>query len=186
MREVRFYTEMHPMIYFKIIASAVIIVSSTGIGFYIERYLQKELKEIEGILLFTNILKGQLEYAVAMLSEIMEQAGEKIDGIVGMWLMQIWEMMQRDHVEDFQSIWNESISFLRTGSHLNNRILERVGELGTLLGYMDLHTQLSNICVWEKNMLFEYDSLKARTGSYGRLAKSMGFFGGILLVILFL
>jgi stage III sporulation protein AB len=168
----------------KLLGASIIIISSTGIGISIGQAHEKMTNELKELLLASNIIKGQLRYAVTELTEIMEQCGEKTEGVISDFINQIAARLQGQQTRVFSDIWLEALSYLQENSHLTTDHIHMVGELGCLLGYMDVSSQLANIEIWENNLTYEYEKQRERAQHINKVSGTLGILGGILIVIL--
>ncbi len=66
--------------YFKLLGAALVIISSTGLGFYMAAQWTEHLKTVERLKKMILLLKGEIVYANSPLTEAFERTGKRQEG----------------------------------------------------------------------------------------------------------
>jgi stage III sporulation protein AB len=169
------------------ICGAVLIVRTTyGIGKLYGDYFNTRLKELYELMAAVRVIKGELGYAIAELPEVFAHAADRAEGNVAIWLLGLSEKMDENIMRGFDDIWQEQMVAFEFLTHLSGRQMDMVGELGQIFGYLDVETQIEGMEVWEKNIRYEYENERSRADSIRKLSGSIGFLGGLVVVIMLL
>ena len=146
----------------KAIGGCLIVYASFMVGHAIGQLHGRMVKEMEEMLLFIQLFKGQIMYAGSELPEILEK--------------------NRDR--PFAELWTDSLAMLRRDSALSLEVLADVDRIGKIMGDMDVEAQLSRINLVEDIITDRYQRERARSSGIKRLANSLGLRGGVFIVIL--
>ncbi|WP_058485258.1 stage III sporulation protein SpoIIIAB [Defluviitalea phaphyphila] len=168
----------------KLIGALLIIGGSTFIGFLIdklERYRMNDLKNLQRALIF---LKGEIDYMITPLPVAMEQVGNRIGDNIGQIFIYAGKQMMKKTGYTVTEIWKESVN-----SHIDNTYLSKEDKnillsLGNALGYLDKEMQKNNIDLSILYLKEEIKRLDMHHQKNGRLYRSLGILGGLLIVIL--
>lgn len=170
----------------KCIWAAVMIWASYSIGHTIGYYHETMTGELKDMVMVSGMMKGELKYALSPLCDVFANVSKRTTGAVSIWLKTLSERTGENSRESFLSIWEECMKILETESRLNDKQLKQVYELGGILGYMDVESQLNSLALWEERMRYEYEYQREKTVNVKKTAHSLGILGGIFLVIIML
>lgn len=168
----------------KAIGGCLIVYASFMVGHAIGQLHGRMVKEMEEMLLFIQLFKGQIMYAGSELPEILADSAKRLKGNVGKWVSGLAEMSEKNRDRPFAELWTDSLVMLRRDSALSLEVLADVDRLGKIMGDMDVEAQLSRINLVEDIITDRYQRERARSSGIKRLANSLGLLGGVFIVIL--
>ena len=148
----------------KAIGGCLIVYASFMVGHAIGQLHGCMVKEMEEMLLFIQLFKGQIMYAGSELPEILADSAKRLKGNVGKWVNGLAEMSEKNRDRPFAELWTDSLAMLRRD--------------------MDVEAQLSRINLVEDIITDRYQRERARSSGIKRLANSLGLLGGVFIVIL--
>ena len=131
----------------KAIGGCLIVYASFMVGHAIGQLHGRMVKEMEEMLLFIQLFKGQIMYAGSELPEILADSAKRLKGNVGKWVNGLAEMSEKNRDRQFAELWTDSLAMLRRDSALSLEVLADGDRLGKIMGDMDVEAQLSRRCV---------------------------------------
>ena len=158
----------------KAIGGCLIVYASFMVGHAIGQLHGRMVKEMEEMLLFIQLFKGQIMYAGSELPEILADSAKRLKGNIGKWVNGLAEMSEKNRDRPFAELWTDSLAMLRRDSALSLEVLADV----------DVEAQLSRINLVEDIITDRYQRERARSSGIKRLANSLGLLGGVFIVIL--
>ena len=148
----------------KAIGGCLIVYASFMVGHAIGQLHGRMVKEMEEMLLFIQLFKGQIMYAGSELPEILADSAKRLKGNVGKWVNGLAEMSEKNRDRPFAELWTDSLAMLRRDSALS--------------------LEVSRINLVEDIITDRYQRERARSSGIKRLANSLGLLGGVFIVIL--
>lgn len=168
----------------KVAGSCLILFSSTAIGFWCSGRLRDRLEELEYIRKLLLMLRGEIRYSHATLSEAFQAIGKRMKPPYGAFLLRTAEAMDSMEGQTLSQLWETGIREELTDSALKKEDKERLIWLGSQLGYLDTQMQLSTIELYLEQIQEELQSAAESVKRNGRLYQTLGVMAGIFLVIL--
>lgn len=168
----------------RLFGAALIILSSSGLGFYMAGQWQERLKNVEQLRKMVFLLKGEIVYAHSPLTEGFERTGEKGGGVIGDLFIRVAKRMESQQGEPFYGIWQEEIDKLPKAFGLSNEDRQNLKGLGEHLGYLDLDMQERTILLYLEQLDLTIDYLREHKQEKSRLYTSLGVMGGLFLTIM--
>lgn len=170
--------------YIKVIGGLFVLVSSAAIGFLKAEELHQRVKLLEELKRVIVLLKGELRFHRAELSEAFEHVAEKTSVPFEGFLKNTAKQMEMRAEGGFEKIWSDNcLSLLRTeGFRKEDRELFEV--LGTGLGYLDLTMQKENLNLVLQQIEEKIGCAKEVQKSKGKVYQTMGVTVGTLLALM--
>ena len=168
----------------KIAGCFLVIYASFMIGHAVGQYHGRMVRELEEILLFIRIIRGQIAYAGTELPELMADSADRLNGTVKIWVSDMASQLENTGDRSFFDRWDRSMVILRDLSALKSDMLDDVDRLGRILGDMDVEAQLSRMELVENILKDRYEREKSRDSGICRLSNSLGILGGVFVVIM--
>lgn len=170
--------------YIKIIASIIIILSSTGIGMYMGCWYRWEIKQLKEFKKIIMLLKGEISYGNTALADAIKEIASKKEGEFSEFLLAVEKGIEEGQGVRFQLIWENAVEVKLSRISLGLKSKEMIKGLGRELGYMDKHTQIECLDVF----LYELDEeIKEKTTASKdktRICNAIGILLGIFIVII--
>ncbi len=169
--------------YFKLLGAALVIISSTGLGFYMAAQLTEHLKTVERLKKMILLLKGEIVYANSPLTEAFERTGKKAGGGIGDLFVAVAERLIKQQAEPFFKVWQEEIDNLPKEVCLSKEDKQNLKGLGEHLGYLDMDMQERNILLYLEQLDLTIGYLRKHKQEKSRLYSTLGIMGGLFLTI---
>lgn len=160
--------------------------TSYCIGHTIGVYHETMTKELKDMVMVSGMVRGELKYALSPLSDVFLNVSKRTSGTISKWLKVLAERTGEKSMDSFLTIWEECMKMLETESRLNEKQLSQIYELGGILGYLDVESQLNSLSLWEERLRYEYEYQREKSANVKKTANSLGILGGIFLVIIML
>lgn len=160
------------------------VTTLTGAYFCLrEKYRLQDLRELERAMV---MLESQIRYLSVPLSEVLENISYQTSGQVGVLMQETAKAMAEKTGETADKIW-ETV-WLRHLSHtyFSGEDYQSILRFGKTLGYLDQEQQKNSTDLFLTELRQKCGQLERRLEKNGRLYYSMGFLGGLLLVIVLL
>lgn len=161
----------------------LIIYAAFMAGHAVGQMHVRMVREIEELLLFIQMIKGEMSYAGSDLYEIMCECEQRLCGPIREWVIDIRMRMEEQSDRPFAELWAASMSRLEDVSLLRRDVLGDVDRLGKLLGDMDVDAQLSRIELLEGVVRERYGRESGRSDGIRRLSSSLGLLGGLFIAL---
>ncbi|NLK20919.1 MAG: hypothetical protein GX308_02270 [Epulopiscium sp.] len=168
----------------KLIGSICLVSGTAFIGFFLDRlevYRMMDLQAIKKALIF---LRGEIDYMITPLPLAMEQVSSLIDPRIGEIFAHTGESMKNKIGCSAKKLWEDAIEFNINNTYLTKSDKNILLSLGDALGYLDKEMQKNNIELILLYLGDEMKKLEIHHQKNGRLYKSLGILGGLLIAIL--
>lgn len=168
----------------KLLGSGLILCSSTAIGFLLSNNLRERIEELEMIKKLLLLLRGEIKYNHATLSEAFHVIAKRIKKPYGTLLYKVSEKMDLLEGQTFSQIWEQCVEQELKESVLKREDREKLVSFGGQLGYLDMEMQLASIELYLEQTQEEIKAARESRQRNGRLYQALGVMSGIFLVIL--
>ena len=170
----------------KLIGSVLIITATAGAGYIYGAELKKYLEKIQYLRYIAGLLKGEIEYTGAPLSEIFFSVSERVKEPYKTWLRQTAVRTQSRDESGFSRIWNKCADHYLKELNLKKEHLLMVKEPGTFLGQLDRETFRRSMQLYLNRMDLEIEKLREGLASKKKISGWLGIMSGIFLVVILL
>lgn len=170
------------------IAGAVMVVSgASGFGFWLAGQYGQRLRELEQLRQMIFLLKGQILYANAPLSEAFEIVGSRTEGPLSELFLRVAGRIDGQQGETFRQIWKEEVEAPvgpGMGLAMSKGDKETLRSLGEHLGFLDRDMQERNLLLYLEQLDMRIGQMRDHKQERCRLYTSLGVMGGLFLAIL--
>lgn len=170
----------------KIAGSSLIVCSCSAIGFLVSNNLKERIGELELIKKIFLMMRGEIKYNHATLSEAFGTIGKRLKSPYSFVLLQMSEQLDSLEGQPLSQIWEQNLKEMLKASCLCKEDKEKLLQLGSQLGYLDMEMQLNTIDWYLEQIQEETKSARENLKRNGKLYQTMGVMAGIFLVILML
>ena len=167
----------------KLIGSACIILAGLGLGFSYGHELQKRLIDMREITHIFILIKGEIQYTRATLSDVFYRTAQRKDGVYKDWLMFLSRCLEDGSACRIKDVWEESINTYLKATQLKKSDIGAIKKIGADFGHMDVQTQISTIDLFLNEWEMKTTKAKEELSSKQKLSRCLGIMGGIMLVI---
>ncbi|MCD8084208.1 MAG: stage III sporulation protein AB [Clostridiales bacterium] len=163
----------------------LVVAGATGFGSWMAGRYRRRLGELEQLRQMIYLLKGQIVYAQAPLSEALEAVGERTDGPLAELFSRVAQRIYDQKGESFDQIWQEETKRLDgRDCALAGADRKSLASLGRHLGFLDRDMQERNLLLYLEQLDLEIGRLRAQKQETCRMYTSLGVMGGLFLAVL--
>lgn len=160
------------------------VTTLTGAYFCLrEKYRLQDLRELERAMV---MLESQIRYLSVPLSEVLENISYQTSGQVGVLMQETAKAMAEKTGETADKIWETVWLQHLSHTYFSGEDYQSILRFGKTLGYLDQEQQKNSTDLFLTELRQKCGQLERRLEKNGRLYYSMGFLGGLLLVIVLL
>ncbi|HZK34966.1 MAG TPA: stage III sporulation protein AB [Bacillota bacterium] len=170
--------------FFDLLTSGIIIVSSTLIGCELAKkhvYRDKQLRELQGAL---SRLETEIIHYSTRLPEALTIIGDSIKGEVGELFKYTGGLLDQRNSITISKAWRKALISLKGNLHLNKDELDILYRFGDQLGSSDKEGQAKYIKLTLKQLYQQELNARETREKYERMYKSLGLLGGIAIAVL--
>lgn len=168
----------------KLMGCGLVITSSAALGIRKAEQWKEHRRILEQLRRMILLLKGEIMYAHAPLSEALARvAGKAEEGVLTGIFARVADRLESQEGKRFFDIWKEEINASAKTLILSEKELQELKEFGEHLGYLDLELQERTIALYleqlDMTIMFYREHEKEQT----RLCTSLGVMGGLFLAV---
>ena len=168
----------------RFIGGILIITATTGAGILYGMELQEYLEKLLYIRHIIYMIKGELEYSSAPLSEVFGRISVRVREPYRQWLMAMEKQVEEREEDAFLKIWMRSVDKYLKDLHLKSEHSIQLKELGTYLGQTDGASESRNLQLYLGRLELEIEKVREGMAAKKRIGNCLGVMGGIFLVVL--
>ncbi len=168
----------------RLIGGVMIITATTGAGFLYGTELQSYLEKLLYIRHIIYMLKGEMEYSSAPLSEVFGRIAVRVKEPYRRWLSAMEKQAEEREEDAFLKIWMRSVDKYLKELHLKSEHSIQLKELGTYLGQMDQASESRNLQLYIGRLELEIEKVREGMAAKKRIGNCLGVMSGIFLVVL--
>lgn len=146
--------------------------------------LQEYLEKLLYIRHIIYMIKGELEYSSAPLSEVFGRISARVREPYRQWLGAMEKQVENREEDAFLKIWMRSVDKYLKELHLKSEHSIQLKELGTYLGQTDGASESRNLQLYLGRLELEIEKVREGMASKKRIGNCLGVMGGIFLVVL--
>lgn len=165
----------------RFIGGILIITATTGAGILYGMELQEYLEKLLYIRHIIYMIKGELEYSSAPLSEVFGRISARVREPYRQWLGAMEKQVENREEDAFLKIWMRSVDKYLKELHLKSEHSIQLKELGTYLGQTDGASESRNLQLYLGRLELEIEKVREGMASKKRIGNCLGVMGGIFL-----
>lgn len=168
----------------KLIGGVLVITATTAAGILYGMELQDYLEKLLYIRHVIYMLKGEMEYSSAPLSEVFARVALRVKEPYRRWLLSMEKQVEDREEDAFLKIWIRATDRYLKELHLKSEHSIQLKELGTYLGQMDCTSESENLKLYLGRLELEIEKVREGMSSKKRIGNCIGVMSGIFLVVL--
>ena len=162
------------------------LAASSALGVYLSNiytFRRQDLLELKKALL---ILKSEIEYLAAPLTEAAANIAAKTTGPVSQLFANFAETLSHNtENETAYHLWLAAIEASKKDTFLNKEDIDTIAGFGKTLGYLDKQLQTEAIRLTISYIDAQITELQENSQKTSRMYKSLGVISGFLLLVIF-
>lgn len=167
----------------KLAGASLVILASTGIGYYYSTQLRLHLNALLWMKKMVIMLKGEILYLNAPLNEAFGSVAERVPEPYKGFLESVSNRLSLLQAKPFYDIWCEEMGYHLKKSDLKEKDLMLLKDMGENLGYLDRQMQEKTLNLYLSQLEEEMDTRKAEIGQKSKIYQTLGVMGGIFITI---
>lgn len=176
---------MSVQLYMKLTGAAMVVVGASGCGFWKAAQYRRRVLDLEQLRQMMFLLKAQILYANAPLSEAFETVGGRTKGALSRFFLAVAKRIDSRQGEPFCDIWREETGNLgEEETALTKSDRQSLEALGDHLGFLDRDTQERTLLMYLEQLEEQLVQLRGHMQERCRICVSLGIMGGLFLMIL--
>jgi stage III sporulation protein AB len=168
----------------KIIGCILIILSTTGMGFYFSSIMKCRMEDLKEWKKLICLLRGDIRYASTPLPEAISSAGRRHEGNFHAFLNTVGTQLQELAGETLAAIWKSAAEKELSNTSLNTKDKVQLIRFGENLGYLDKDTQMNTFELYLSQLDEEIADLSRTVKGKAYLYNSLGIMAGIFITII--
>jgi|SRR5690625_2208777 len=168
----------------KIIASLIIIITSTLFGIDISNKYRKRIIHLRLCIQSLQLLETEMEFSQPTIQEIFIKLSHHSLFPLSLFYERLNEIL-KTNIDDFFEIWSIEVDQLHKVTSLSNEDIEIFKQVGKYIGIYHLNQQKKQIQLSINYLENQLEEALEQYRKFGNMALILGLLIGILLVILF-
>lgn len=167
----------------KILGAVLIIMATSLIGFEVSKKLIARPKHIRDLRSALQILEAEIMYGHSPLKEAVLTLAKQIPAPISILFTDFASRLGSAN-QSVSSAWKESLEVVRKQSELQQKEIDILLQFGETLGKHDRESQQKQIQLALVHLEREEADAADKQLKYDKMARSLGFFAGLLIAIL--
>lgn len=170
----------------RLMGGVLILTATTGAGYVYGVRLREYLDQMIYLRYIEGLIRGDIEYTAAPLSEIFIKISSRLKEPYRTWLRGTAEEMEKRDEASFSRIWNRCVDRYLKELNLRTEHIVLLKEFGIFLGQSDVETFSRSAQLYLGRVDLEIEKLRAELAPKKKLGSCLGVMGGIFLIVILL
>lgn len=170
----------------KLIGAAVILFSSTMVGWQMGRYYAFRPSDIRTLSISLQMLETEIVYGATPLHPAFLKIGQRMRAAIGLLFLTAAELLVKEEPLSTNECWRQAIEQHWGQTALRKTEKDILLTLGMVLGSSDREDQQKHLRMAITHLHGLEEEARNDKERYEKMYKSLGFLGGLLVVILML
>jgi len=167
------------------IGAALLLGATTWIGFEYSRQLNLRPKQIRQLKNALQILEAEIAYSQTPLHVAFSLIGNQVPKPTSLLFKELGTRLQAGQA-DFNDTWKDAVSKHVTDTALGSNEKEILLQFGRTLGQHELYQQEKHLLLAASHLERELEEARNAQQKYGKMAKTLGFLGGLFILLMFI
>lgn len=168
----------------KLAGALLILFAATAVGFLQSAYYVKRPKQIRDMIQALQSLETEIIYGFTPLPHALEKIGQSIDPPAAGLFTTTADQLNSRRGRSTKEIWEEGVWSIWPATSLGKNEQSTLLQLGEHLGLSDREDQMKHLRLAMEQLKAEEIRAQSEYTRYGKMWKSLGVLGGLLVVIL--
>lgn len=168
----------------KIIGCILVVLSSTGMGFYFSSEMKCRIEDLKEWKKLMGLLRGDIRYANTPLPEAINSIHKRHDGNYKAFFNQVSIELSELSGHTFPEIWKAAVENKLVNTSLTKKDKLHLTQFGENLGYLDKDMQMNTIDLYLSQLeeVINEQTKTVKEKSY--LYNTLGIMAGIFITII--
>jgi stage III sporulation protein AB len=172
------------MLIMKIIGCILVIVSSTGMGFFFSNEMRCRINDLKELKKMIGLLRGDIRYANTPLPEAISSITRRHNGNYNAFFTHVSSKLNELSGHTFSEIWKAAVQKELAGTSLSKKDKLHLIQFGDNLGYLDKDMQMNTIDLFISQLEDEIKELSKTIKEKSYLYNTLGIMAGLFIIII--
>jgi stage III sporulation protein AB len=168
----------------KIIGCILVIVSSTGMGFFFSSEMRCRIDDLKELRKLIGLLRGDIRYASTPLPEAISSIHRRHSGRFSAFFQYISGKLNELSGLTFSEIWKDATEKELSDTSLTKKDKLNLVHFGENLGYLDKDMQMNTLDLYLSQLEEEIVDLSKSVKEKTYLYNSLGIMAGVFITII--
>ncbi len=168
----------------KLMGAVLILFSASMVGWQIGKYYANRPVQLRALLVALQMLETEIVFGMTPLQRAFVKVGHRVSEEVGKVFLLAAEFLQTEEAHSAEEALQQAMNRLWTQTALRRQEREVLESLGQVLGSSDREDQQKHLRLAVTHLRGLEEEARAEQEKYEKMYKSLGFLGGLLVVIL--
>ncbi|WNC17122.1 stage III sporulation protein SpoIIIAB [Brevibacillus brevis] len=168
----------------KLIGAVLILFSASMVGWQIGRYYAYRPIQLRALLVALQMLETEIVYGLTPLHRAFVKVGHRVTEDVGKVFILAAELLVTEKAQSAEDSLRQAMSRHWPQTALRKQEGDVLTSLGQVLGSSDREDQQKHLRLAVTHLRGLEEEARAEQAKYEKMYKSLGFLGGLLVVIL--
>ncbi|KUK11018.1 MAG: Stage III sporulation protein AB [Clostridia bacterium 41_269] len=131
-----------------------------------------------------QMLETEIYYSLTPLPEALFRVGKRFENEIGQFFLQVSQLITGKDILTADEAWKQSLNWLKENSFLSESDIDILEKFGYNLGCSDREEQIKHLKLVQQQLLHQEDNAEKEREKNERTWRLMGFWGGLLIVII--
>lgn len=170
----------------KLIGAAIILFSASMVGWNQGKYYALRPLQLRTLLIALQLLETEIVYGATTLHKAFVKIGNRVSGVIGKMFVTAASELVAEDASSTQDCWQKALNQHWSDTAMRREEKEILLSLGLVLGSSDRMDQQKHLRLAMTHLRGVEEEARIEQGKYEKMWKSIGFLGGLLVVILML
>ncbi|MDC0759995.1 stage III sporulation protein SpoIIIAB [Brevibacillus sp. AG] len=168
----------------KLMGAVLILFSASMVGWQIGKYYANRPVQLRALLVALQMLETEIMFGMTPLQRAFVKVGHRVSEEVGKVFLLAAEFLQTEQAHSAEEALQQAMNRLWAQTALRRQEREVLESLGQVLGSSDREDQQKHLRLAVTHLRGLEEEARAEQEKYEKMYKSLGFLGGLLVVIL--
>lgn len=170
----------------KLLGLCAVVGMSTALGYSLGNDLKKRVEQLIECKRMFVMLQGEIKYAKTPLSEGFAKVANRVTKPFSGFLSYVSEELEERSGKSLIEIFTVGVDLHLKGSAFSKDDLDRLKDVGSHLGYLDMEMQIRTIDLYLEQLNDSINQAKEEYQNKSRVYRCLGLMGGLFLAIIFI
>lgn len=168
----------------KVFGCIFVIAATTLTGMLRAGKIREEYGQMRNLQRLLCMMESEIRYAHTHLGEIFLHVSRRVQEPYKSWLLDMEHKMRAADSGALEMIWRQAAGERLSGCGLPKKELERLIQLGSQLGVVDLKLQLQMLALYQEQLRLSMEEAWDGMGAKVRLCHCLGVMSGLLVAVM--
>jgi stage III sporulation protein AB len=168
----------------KVIGAVLILFSASMVGWHIGRYYAYRPIQLRALIVALQMLETEIVYGLTPLHRAFAKVGNRVAEDVGKLFLLAADLLVSEKAQSAEDSLGQAMQKQWPQTALRKQERDVLASLGQVIGSSDREDQQKHLRLAVTHLRGLEEEARAEQAKYEKMYKSLGFLGGLLVVIL--